>query len=255
MMSQVLINQFLGVKESGFFGPILVLTSLLMMGSGALSNVMMPIIYRDIAIVKNSFNLEKKLLLLSKLMAYVLGLPIILLIIFANEVVQLWLGNEFLRIVPVIQIFIVSLFFGGIIFIPFTHFYRGLDKIKIPAITNLIFGVTNVMLIIIGFNLKLGLVGVAYSFSLTFGLRGVLFNIFYLSKISERTTIYFIKRIGQMLLLLITILIFAQVIQYSVMSIILKIALIILFHFIFLLYIGFSNDEKQVINNYLKFTR
>ncbi|MDA8957153.1 hypothetical protein N9H31_01235, partial [bacterium] len=184
IMSQVLINQFMGNQQSGYFGPILLLFSLFVMGAGAISNVLMPLIYRDIA-NNNNNNLENRLLFFSKSLSYIIAIPLFIFVVFANDLIVLWLGYKFLYIVPTTQIILISLFFGGIIFIPYVHYYRGLNKIKVPAITNIAFGILNFILVITGFYFDLGLLGVAYSFSFTFGLRGIFFNLIYFSFITE----------------------------------------------------------------------
>lgn len=252
LISQLLINQFLGVKESGYFGPVLLLTSLIMMGSGAISNVLMPIIYRDIAIEKGAFDLENKLMLLSKMLAYSLGFPVFLIVVFANDVLEVWLGTEFVKITLIVQIFLVSLFFGGIIFMPYTHFYRGLNKIKIPAIINLLFGIINVILIVLSFYLNLGVLGVAYSFGFTFGVRGVVFNVFYMAYVTKHNIFYTVRKTTRMMFTLILILSVFLIINQFHINIGLKILSNCTFFCLMVLFFGFSNLEKQFINKFIK---
>jgi len=246
LISQLLINQCLGVEESGYFAPVLLLTSLLMMGSGAISNVLMPFIYRDISGKVADVDLESKLLFYSKLLAFILAFPVFTMVVNSTYIVELWLGKEFVKISFAIQCFLLSLFFGGIIFMPYAHFYRGLNKIKIPAIFNLIFSVINVVLIILGFKLDMGINGVAYSFCLTFGIRGVIFNVSYISFLSNNRIIF--ERIFSMIIRLVMIIFVFTLINQLHMPLVWKTILSFIFFCSFILVLGFTSSEKTLIS-------
>lgn len=245
MINQVLINKYLGVLESGLFGPVLILISLTTLGSGAISNVIMPFIYRDIAVNKNQQLLESKLFLISKVLVYFMGLPVMIMIVFTNEILLLWLGSDFVVISFVLRCFLISLFFGGILFLPYSHFFRGRDKIKIPSIVNLIFGIFNIVLILIFFKLNLGLSSVAYSFVFTFGLRGVFFNTIYLSIVGNNTFFNNFKRIFRLVFFLMTTFYLLYLLNLSDLNFYFKIVMTSLLYIGIIFLVGLNKNDKE----------
>jgi len=129
---------------------------------------------------------------------------------------------------------------------PYAHFYRGLNKIKIPAIFNLIFSVINVVLIILGFKLDMGINGVAYSFCLTFGIRGVIFNVSYISFLSNNRIIF--ERIFSMIIRLVMIIFVFTLINQLHMPLVWKTILSFIFFCSFILVLGFTSSEKTLIS-------
>jgi len=256
LVGQVLVYKLLGSKASGFFGPVLILSSLLMMGSGAISDVLMPIIYKNIA-VQDDVTLISKVEFASRTLAYIVGLPIFVIICFAKFWIGHWLGADFFIVVPVIRIVLASLFFGGIMFLPYSHLYRGKDLMRVPAVTNLAFGVLQVILTFILLKYyNTGLIGFAYAFLLTFGIRGILFNGFYVSYIYKRRLIFGLTDSGRSIFKFVILLGWGFILHYcSYIMPVLSMLIFIISYIIFALKFGFKESELLFLKSLLNLKR
>lgn len=253
MVNQTLINWCLGPGEGGYFAPIMLLISLLIFGSNAINNVMIPLIYKDIAKKKSSELLEDRLFLIAKIMTFAIGFMIIIISVFAQEFLSVWLGEDFKKTEWIVVIFMNSYLFGNIVFLSYYNYFRGVDKMKITSIVNLCCGIFNVLLIVFFLRNKLGLLGVAIAFALTYGVRGLVFYTIYMAKLSKRSLSFFIKRHGKILILYFFVLLTCYGFKYSISNMFIVVVLFCLFYGTVIWKCAFAMDERVFIKkNILK---
>ncbi|MHC4693181.1 MAG: oligosaccharide flippase family protein, partial [Planctomycetota bacterium] len=156
----IIINLLLGSEQCGRYGPLVLLVSLLSMLGTAIANVFTPIVYEYIA-QKKEDALARHAKRSTKFMGLVIALPIGLICGFSTPMLTRWLGTSFADLSPLTWLLVIPCIIN-ITVRPLFSIYRGMNKVKVPAIVILAGGVINVLLSI--FLIKyagLGLYGAA----------------------------------------------------------------------------------------------
>jgi len=159
----IIINILLGSEEAGRYGPFVLLVSLLSMLGMAVANVFTPIVYEHIA--------QKKMDILvrhskrsMKYMGLIIAFPIGLLCGLSSPFLKWWLRPEFSKFADLSPLawLLLGPWIVNITVRPLFSVYRGLNKVKVPAIVILVGGAMNaiVSVLLIKYT-NLGLYGAA----------------------------------------------------------------------------------------------
>jgi O-antigen/teichoic acid export membrane protein len=177
--SMAVVNRTLGATACGQFFPVILICSAFMTLGSALNNVIVPIMYQYVS-HGDLEQLRSRTFQAMRLTAFVLGIPVILVCGFAIPILTLWLGGDFVFLWPIVWMVVLSMHFGRILFLPFSHVYRGMNRVQFPSYVNLVSGLANLVLVyFLLAHTNLGLLGFGLAFTFCFGLRGVLVNSLY----------------------------------------------------------------------------
>jgi membrane protein EpsK len=156
----VIINVLLGAEEAGRYGPIVLLVSLLSVLGSAVANVFTPIAYEHIA--QNKIDaLVRHAKRSTKFMGLIIALPIGLLCGLSAPLLKWWLGPEFADLSPLAWL-VIGPWIVNVTVRPLFSIYRGLSRVKVPAIVILVGGVANVIMSVVLIKYtNLGLYGAA----------------------------------------------------------------------------------------------
>ena len=182
-IDMVVINVFLGATQCGRYAPVLQWLILLQMLGGAISGVLTPIFYELIG--KGDIDqLIRQLRKSLRFMAALMLLPISLLCGFSKPLLTCWLGNDFAEFHLLMWILIAPAAVNMII-MPAFAIFRGMNRVKLPAIMTIIGGVLNVILSSILVNTSLGIYGVAISTMICLLAKNLIFTPIYSGKILD----------------------------------------------------------------------
>ena len=188
----VVINILLGAEEAGRYGPFVLLVSLLTMLGSAVANVFTPIAYEDIA--------QKKVDVLvhhskrsTKFIGLIIALPIGLLCGLSTPFLKWWLGPEFADLSPLIWLLLLP-WIVNVTVRPLFSIYRGLNKVKVPAIVILSGGVANVIVSVLLIKYtNLGLYGAALALVFCLTSKNLFFTPIYTAMLLGRAKSTFFK--------------------------------------------------------------
>jgi len=190
----ILINLFLGPEQVGRYGPIAQWVTLLLALGAALSNVFTPIAFEYIA-QKRIDALALQMRRSTKFLGLIMGLPIGLLCGLSTPLLERWLGEDFADLGPLMWL-LIGPWIITITFKPVFSIYRGLNRVKLPAIVAFAIGLVNVVLTILLLNYTdLGIYGVALSLMLCLVGKDLFFTPVYASIITDQPKTIFIREI------------------------------------------------------------
>lgn len=183
----LIINKLLGADATGRFGPVMLLNSLLIMVGGALGTALMPLFFSLISFDDKDL-LNEKMLQAARVLGFVSGLIVVLISGLSQQILDLWVGEEFVALWPLLWVTSFSTWLGGICFVPSNQIYRALDKVSSIAIWNLVFGVIHIICTIILMTVfDLGLWAFGISYAINFGIKNVVLNCFYTARYLEQS--------------------------------------------------------------------
>ena len=190
----ILINLFLGPEQCGRYAPIALWVSLLGTLGGAMRDVFTPIAFEYIAHCKLGV-LALQMRRSTKFIGLIMGFPVGLLCGLSTPILKRWLGPSFADLGPLAWL-LVGPWLVNITIKPMFAIYRGLDKVKVPAIVTIIGGIINVLLsILLVRYTDLGIYGVALSLSLCLTLKNLFFTPIYAAMITAQHKTAFIREI------------------------------------------------------------
>ncbi|TXL66777.1 MATE family efflux transporter [Cerasibacillus terrae] len=179
-------NLTLGPAKAGIYAAMIQFPLLLRNISNSISVVFAPVIIK-----KYANNDLKGLLAYSnksvKLNGLLIVLPAAILCSYAEPVLNLWLGKEFIS-----YKWILILSAGYLVFtlspLPLSHVFTAVNKLKIPGITTIIFGLINLILafILSGYT-SLELYGIVIAGAIGLMLKNTFFNPYYCSVITKQS--------------------------------------------------------------------
>lgn len=194
VVSFILINLFLGPEQLGRFGAIAQITVLMSQLGSALSNVFAPVAYDYIA----SNNIDALVLQIrrsTKYMALLMAFPVGLVCGLAKPLLILWLGEPFSDLHYLVWL-LVGPWIVGISIRPMFSIFRGLNKVRTPAIVTLLIGVLNVLICIALMKLTdIGIYAVAFSLLLCLTGKNLFFTPVYAAIITGQRKGVFIKEL------------------------------------------------------------
>ena len=175
----VVINKILGADATGRFGPVMLLNSLLIMIGGALGTALMPLFFSLIS-YKNPALLNTRFLQAVRILGFTSGFVVLVLAGLSRQILELWLDDSFTNLWPLVWMTAFSTWLGGVCFIPSNQIYRAIDRVSAIAVWNLIFGVIHIATTIILMSwYDLGLWAFGVSYTINFGVRGVILNSYF----------------------------------------------------------------------------
>jgi len=140
-----LVNTLLGAKATGEYAIILQVTTLFKTMSGLLGGVLAPVIMIYYTNQEHD-KLKNILMLTSKIMAIFMIIPLAIFIYFSGDLISIWLGEEFRYLENILSFSLLSLILS-IPVIPLFSANIAYNKIKLPAILTILFGLFNILCI------------------------------------------------------------------------------------------------------------
>jgi len=175
-----LINLILGADACGRFAPIMLVVATLNALSSKMAAALEPILTLSAAKEEGNGIFERRLSKATRIHSFFCGTGTALVAGLSQPILATWMGVNMSHVWLEMTIIVIGLYYGGIAFAPCSQAYRARNALRLPAYVHVAFGVLNV---IMAYTLMryagLGTLGLAISFLLTFGLRGVAFNYFY----------------------------------------------------------------------------
>lgn len=198
----IIVNIFLGAEQGGRYAPIAQWVTLLGVLAGAISNVFTPIVYEYIAQDKIEV-LVVQIRRSVKYMGLILGFPIGILCGLAVPILTIWLGSDFSDLGSLAFLLVGPLVVNSSIR-PVVSIFRGLNKVKVPAIVTLGIGFANLLLSILLVRYTgLGIYGVGWSLLICFTGKNLFFDPIYAAQIIDQPKGVFIKEIVPGLLIMV----------------------------------------------------
>ncbi|MCH1624884.1 MATE family efflux transporter [Fredinandcohnia quinoae] len=178
-------NLVVGPYETGRYAAILQIPLIIRTVSSGTASIFAPIIVSLYA-KGNIIELKSYSNFSTKLNGLLFALPIGILICLGKEILQVWLGTEFINLYDLLLILIIPLVVGVAV-IPLFHLPVALNKVRTPAIVTLILGVFN---LILAFTLSkhfgMGLYGIALAGAIVLILKNVIFTPLYSAHITKQ---------------------------------------------------------------------
>lgn len=189
--SIVIVNIFLGAEQAGKYAAIAQWVTLLSVLGGAISSIFAPIAYQYIA----KGDLESLSLQISRAIKYItmaIGLPAALICGLSEPILRIWLGPDFTDLSGLMWIMIIPWVFSiGIR--PTFAVFMGLNRVAIPALLTIIFGLLNVVITIVFIVLfNFGVYSVGYSLLICLFAKNFLFSPLYTAFIVNQKPLSFI---------------------------------------------------------------
>lgn len=181
----ILVNILLGAEESGEYAILVQWSILLLSVSSILSGVIAPNILIEYA--QNDIRELKNVLYSSiKFQGVFSALPATIIVVYADVILNLWVGEEFVHLAPFLQIMVIHL---GVSF-AFRQIFTvntAYNKMRFQGIITVICGGIHVLITIILLKYtKLGILGVILSnASIFFILNAIILPIYVISYLKE----------------------------------------------------------------------
>ena len=247
-----LVNKWIGTQATGEYAIVLQFTSIFRTFLTLLAGILAPVIM--IYYANNEFDKLKQFIIISsKLMVIGLILPLSLLIGFSEEILRFWLGSEYMYLHTLISYGLLFFVFT-IPVIPLFNVTMAYNKVKLPALLAVGFGILNVIaiyLFVIYTDLQLwGVVSMKLVFE-------ILFSSFILIYVSKILMMSWFKLFGVYILSFISFL-FIYIVIYTLKSFIqidtfiqlVSIGIIMAVTILPLLIISlFTAEEKMILTN------
>ena len=190
----IIINLLLGPEQCGRYAAVALWATLLASLGGTISNVFAPIAFEYIAHNKIdilAFQMRRS----TKFLGLIMALPVGLLCGLSTPLLKRWLGLSFADLGPLAWL-ITAPWLVNIAIRPMFSIYRGLDKVKVPAIVTLVGGIVNVVLSILFVRYtSLGIYGVALALLLCLIAKNLFFTPIYAAIITGQPKVIFIREI------------------------------------------------------------
>jgi len=145
--SLIIINIFMGPEQGGLYGPFVLLVSLLNMAGAAVANVFTPIAYENISLDKHDA-LVRYTKRSTKFIGLIGALPVGLMCGLSGPLLHVWLGPSFSEL-SFLMYLLIGPWVVNVSVRPQFAVYKGMNKVKIPAIIVLIGGMANVLMAVL----------------------------------------------------------------------------------------------------------
>ncbi|MBF4244658.1 hypothetical protein EA004_06310 [Vibrio anguillarum] len=173
-----LVNQLIGAESSGEYAIVVQLSNLIRSLLGVFSGIIGPIIITLYA--KGEIDRIKEITYtFSKMITLVSIVPISILLFNSKAILNLWLGSGYDKLIPLLIILVAPLIFNiGVL--PIFSVNTALNKVKIPGVLSLIFGMLYIILsILLVRHTDLGMYAVAISSMLALSIKNAIFTPIY----------------------------------------------------------------------------
>lgn len=253
----IVVNKLFGAAAGGEYASVLIWSILLRSMAGVLSGVLTPVILTYYATnrFEEIINISKSSV---KFMGFAMALPIGFISAFAPQILSIWLGPGFMKLAPLMWIFLSHLIINLSV-LPLFSINTAFNKVRIPGILTLIMGFGNLSLaLIIPYITGWGYYGVAVAGAIVLTFKNSLFIPWYATKVLSIPKHTFI---GSMLPGVISTVMIAGVItginrNINISTIIPMIITGIVMTMIYLSIIwlvGLNSSERKIIKSFIPF--
>ncbi|WP_413506104.1 oligosaccharide flippase family protein [Photobacterium phosphoreum] len=251
----LIINKFLGSEQSGFYAIAIQFNDVLRIFAGIISGVLGPAI-----LILYSQNKRERMVDLTygfvKLLSVSIAIPIVLICVWSDDILKYWMGGEYVFLSPLIWILTLPLIINiGIQ--PLFSIQVAMNKVKIPALMNVLFGLIGVLFsiyLLLYFNF--GFYSVAISSVIMLTLKNAVFTPIYTAKILNINVMKFMTiHIKTLLFSLISISILFLVKKAIIICSVYELVLVLVISGIVLLMLSlffYSEKEREFYLNFIK---
>ncbi|HIF9170564.1 TPA: lipopolysaccharide biosynthesis protein [Photobacterium damselae] len=188
----LIINKMLGADQAGYYSIATQFNDVLRTFAGIISGVLGPailILYSQNKL-NNMINMTSSFI---KFLSISISIPIVIICVWSEDILKYWMGDEYIFLSPLIWVLTLPLIINiGIQ--PLFSIQVAMNKIKIPALMNVLFGAAGVVLSIGLLNYTdLGLYSVAISGVTMLTIKNAIITPIYTSYILNVSMIGFIK--------------------------------------------------------------
>jgi membrane protein EpsK len=205
-----IINRFISPIAAGQYAAILVIGEFIRRLGLLVSQQSGPTVMTYCA--KEEWDALRKLLQLSiKYTAIIIAIPIGIICATAPALLDVWLGEEFVVLAPVVWLTVVHLFINvGVA--PLANLQMASNKVKLPGIVAFLTGIVNVVFTYwLGVTLEMGVIGVALGGAIVLTLKNAVFTPIYGARIAKLPGTAFVKPLTNSFLVMAFILIMSRI--------------------------------------------
>ena len=188
----LIINKYLGAEASGEYSVVTKLAEVLRIFSGVLSGVLGPVVMLHFA--KKQFSKMVDItVIFVKFLSLSMTVPIVLVCVFSEEILTLWVGPEFSHLYIVVWFVTLPLVINlGVT--PLFSINVALNKVKVPALITLTLGVLGVSssILLITYT-DLGYLSIAIASGIMLTIKNAFFMPLYSAKILDLPVFTFFK--------------------------------------------------------------
>lgn len=181
----VLVNMLMGSKANGEYSVATQFSDLLRSMAGLVASSLGPvmvIMYEK----KQLKQLADIAIAFVKFLSLTLAVPIIILCVYSKEILQLWLGTDFVKLAPLMILMILPLIIN-LGTLPILSINIAVKKIQIPAVVNIVLALCGILLSLILFNkTSFGYYSIAIAYTLTLTIKNSLFIPWYAAAIMNK---------------------------------------------------------------------
>lgn len=183
-MDLLLVNKLISPTAGGHYGSLLIIPFTIRNFFVTVLGVISPI-QMNYFTQNNLIQLQKisaySVRMISIALAFIVGV----ICVYSKNILTIWLGPEFEFLWPILVLLVFPLFLT----LPFQTLFQlqiAFNKVKVPAIITLTFGILNVVLIYLStVKLNLDLFGIALACGITYSSRKLFFSTTYAAKIQN----------------------------------------------------------------------
>jgi len=250
-MSTILLisNHLYGAKISGIYAIVLVVYNAFLLAGDTITKTVAPI-YNRLHVKKQGNNTIQSVMLFSyRVSTAVLFIPAIVFIVYSEEVLYAWVGEEISEHFALLSVLMLPVVFN----IPartVIPVQMVLDKLDIPGFVSISIGL---LMIVIPFVYNVyfpgNYFGVAFSFIVTLTVRNSLFNLYYsvrISGISSKKIILYQAMLLFYFILSILLIFFVK--NYFEMHFVIN-ALALIFIFMLVFRFLLNNNDREIIKS------
>lgn len=188
----ILVNSLSGSKANGEYSIATQFSDLLRSLAGLVAGSLGPIMI--ILYEKKQFEeLTSLTITFVKFLSFTIAIPIIILCVYAKEILNLWLGPEYTHLSYLIFIVTLPLIIN-LGTLPILSINIAVKKIQIPAIINCLLAIIGIVASIILFkNSTLGYYAIAICYMITLTIKNAIFIPWYATKILNKPRYVFFK--------------------------------------------------------------
>lgn len=248
-----IINKFISPIAAGQYATILVVVEFIRRLGTLVSDQSGPVILNYFA--KEEWSELKKLLQMwTKMTAIIIAVPVGIIFANASELLEVWLGKDFVGLAPVLCLTTIHLFINVGVGSQ-SNLQMAANRVKLPGLVTFMTGVINVMVTYsLGVVLDFGIIGVALGGAVVMTLRNVLFSYVYGAKILNlRNTTFVTPLISGVLVFVISAIIgsipFSRWVGFSVGYASLAITSMVsaILTMLFIWYVILAKQERQLL--------
>lgn len=250
----ILVNMLMGSKANGEYSVATQFSDLLRSMAGLVASSLGPVMV--IMYEKQQLKqLADITIAFVKFLSLTLAVPIIILCVYSKEILDLWLGADFVKLAPLMTLMVLPLIIN-LGTLPILSINIAVKKIKIPAVVNIILALSGIFLsLIIYYKTSLGYYSIAIAYTLTLTIKNTLFIPWYAAAIMNKPRYTFFTTHLKSVIFSVIFLTSTYYLKKSMQPVDLNIIL----QWVVLVIVGFSmtlffytKSERQIFISFLK---